>query len=123
MNNQNITVNPDELKNAANVIKQCLIDLKKAKSEADIAWENCNMSMGENIISKMNENKEYNDKKFEDAIAKLETKAISLDSISNIWKDSEIEIMSSYKQFDELFATVNKASETIKNLTGNNKQQ
>ncbi len=101
MNNQNISVNPEELKNSANTIRKSLIDLKAAKKLADAAWEDCmsSMSMGEQYLNMLNDSKIENDNVFSSAIDKLEMKANSLDSIANIWKESEIEIMSSYKQF------------------------
>ena len=104
MNNQNISVNPEELKNSANTIRKCLQDLKDAKKLADNAWEDCmsSMSMGEQYINILNDNKMENDNTFTSAMDKLETKTNSLDSIDNIWKDSEVEIMSSYKQYSGL---------------------
>ena len=85
MNNQNISVNPEELKNSANTIRKCLQDLKDAKKLADNAWEDCmsSMSMGEQYINILNDNKMENDNTFTSAMDKLE-------------------IMSSYKQYSGL---------------------
>ena len=113
-NNQNLTVNPEEIKAAAVSMKIYIKDLKDAKKAADLAWEECDISMGEDFINMINDNKLENDKKFNDAISKLESRANSLDSISNIWKESELEILASYKQLNEVFDSVSKASSVFK---------
>ena len=113
-NNQNLTVNPEEIKAAAVSMKIYIKDLKDAKKTADLAWEECDISMGEDFINMINDNKLENDKKFNDAISKLESRANSLDSISNIWKESELEILASYKQLNEVFDSVSKASSVFK---------
>ena len=47
------------------------------------------------------------DKKFNTAIEQLEHNADVLNTISNIWKDTETEIMSSSKEFDEIINIIN----------------
>jgi hypothetical protein len=117
MNNQTVSVNPEDLKETANTIRKCIIDLKDAKKLADSAWEDClgSISMGEQFINILNDNKMSNDKTFANAINKLETRANSLESISNIWKDSETEIMASVKSFNDMFSLISKKISDISN--------
>ena len=108
MNNQSISVNPEDLKEAANAIRKNIIELKEAKKLASNAWDDCNVSLGEKFLEMINENKKKIDDKFDKAIEELNSRANSLESIANIWKESEIEIMSSMKKFSEVFDIANR---------------
>ena len=122
MNNQSISVNPEDLKEAANAIRKNAIELKEAKKLANSAWEDCNVSLSENFLKMINENKRENDKKFDKAIEELNSRADSLDAIANIWKDSEIEIMASMKNFNEVFEAAYKLKDVFLGNNNVNKQ-
>ena len=117
MDNNNIKADPDELKAAVSIIKKCLIELKNSKERADNAWEQCSPNIDKKYINLINENKKINNKNFNKAIEDLEYYANSLNSIADVWKDSEREIESSFIEFESLFSNLTKASNIIKNVT------
>lgn len=111
---QNV-IDPEQLKIVVGIIKRCILELSSAKTKADIAWKNCESTLGENIIKSVSERKQESDKKFKQAIEQLEKYANILDAVSNIWKDTETQIMSSSKEFDEI---INKINNNLANVFG-----
>lgn len=100
---KNITVDPEQLKIVVGIIKKCAFDLKNAKEKSDEAWNACKGSLGENITRDIDEKREINQKNFENALEKLERYADNLNSVSNIWKETETEIISSSKEMESSF--------------------
>ncbi len=116
MNNENITVDPEELKAAVSIMKKCLIEIRNAKEKADNAWEQCSPNIEKKYINLINENKKMNNKNFNKCIEDLDYYANSLNSIADIWKESEREIASSFVEFDNLFSNLTKASNAMNNV-------
>jgi hypothetical protein len=104
---QNFNVDPEQLKIIVGIIKKNLIELEKVKKRADDAWENCKLTLSENVTKSIEERKVSNDKKFITAKEQLEGYSNTLDSVSNIWKDTETEIMSSAKEFEQTISHIN----------------
>ena len=123
MNNNNLNVDPDELKAAVNIIKKCLIELKNAKEKADNAWEQCTPNIDKRYLSILNENKKMNQQNFNKAIEDLEYNANVLNSVADIWKESEQELSSSFKEFNMLFSSLTKANDAIRNISINDKNK
>lgn len=105
--NQSFNIDPEQLKIIVNVIKKCVIDLSGAKQKADAAWNDCRTSLGENVTKDIDERKHANDKKFKKAISEVENSTNVLSTVANIWKDTENEIMSSSKDFEEIVNKIN----------------
>lgn len=112
---QNVSIDPEQLKIVVGIIKRCMIELSSAKTRADIAWKNCESTLGENVIKSVAERKQESDRKFKKAIEQLEKYSNILDTVSNIWKDTETQIMSSSKEFDEI---INKINNNLANAFG-----
>ena len=123
MNNNNLNVDPDELKAAVNIIKKYLIELKNAKEKADNAWEQCSPNIDKRYLSILNENKKMNQQNFNKAIEDLEYNANVLNSVADIWKESEQELSSSFKEFNMLFSSLTKANDAIRNISINDKNK
>ena len=103
---QNFNVDPDQLKIVVGIIKKNLIELEKAKKKADDAWEKCKATLSENVTKSIEDKKISNDKRFVIAKDQLEEYANTLDSVSNIWKDTETEIMSSANDFEKTISNI-----------------
>ena len=95
-------------------------NLKNAKKNADCAWEQCETSLGKQMTNDIRERKVMINKKFESAIVELEHEADKLDSISNIWNETEEEIMTSSKSLDGILSDLNKA---LSSFFGTGKKQ
>ncbi len=99
---QNISVDPEELKIVVGQLRKYLEDLKTAKEKADNAWVVCRDSLENNVTKDIELTRDNIKSVFNSGIQKLENSVDNLDSICNIWKDTEIEIMSTSKQVEEL---------------------
>ena len=104
---QNINIDPEHLKIVVGVIKRCAMDLKNIKKKSDEAWADCRSSLGENVSKSVDIKRESDRKKFEKAIEQLEHNADVLNTVASIWKDTETEILSSSKEFDEIINKIN----------------
>ncbi len=104
---QNYNVDPEQLKITVGIIKKNLLELDKAKKKADDAWENCKATLSENVTKSLEDKKISNDKRFIIAKEQLEEYANTLDSVSNIWKDTENEIISSSQELEETISNIN----------------
>ena len=102
----NISIDPEQLKIVVGIIKKCIFDLKSAKRIADDAWNKCKVSLEEEITKDIDEKKEIIRNNFDKTIEGLEKYANNLDSVSNIWKETEIEIMSTSKQVEQLLSGI-----------------
>ena len=119
-NLQALYIDPEQLKIVVGIIRKNINELKSAKEKEDNAWEACKSSINENIMNEINTQKQTNMKSFERGIEKLELYANKLESISNIWEDTENEIMSSSKEVEGLFANINrKITSSLFNSTNN----
>lgn len=105
-NLQNITVDPEQLKITVQLIKKYSFDLQNAKKKADEAWNICKNSLGENITKDIDAKKNIIQKEFEKGIEDLEKYANQLNSVSDIWKETEIEIISRSKRVDEILSGI-----------------
>lgn len=99
---QNISVDPEELKIVVGQLRKYLEDLKIAKEKADNAWDACRDSLESSVTKDIELTRDNIKSVFNSGIQKLENSVDNLDSICNIWKDTEIEIMSTSKQVEEL---------------------
>ena len=123
MNTKNLNVDPDELKAAVSIIKKCLIELNNAKEKADKAWEQCSTNIDKKYLNLLNENKKINQQNFNKAIEDLEYNTNVLNSVADIWKESEQEISSSFKEFNMLFSNLTKANDAARNISIDDKNK
>ena len=119
-NMQNISIDPEQLKIIVGIINKCSFDLKNAKEKADEAWASCKTSLSENVTKDIDDKKEIIKKDFEKALEELDEYALKLDSVSNIWKDTEMEILSTSKEVEQLLSGISKGLFDF--FTTNNKQ-
>ena len=112
---QNFNIDHEQLKIVADVIKTCTIELANAKQKADNAWNECRVSLGENITQSIDERKASTDKKYKKAIEEVDNSANTLLTVSNIWENTENQLLSSSKEFEEI---VNKINNNLIQLFG-----
>lgn len=105
---KNITIDEEQLKLAVGKIKEQSIELNQLKDQSDLLWEQFSPYLGESVSSSINAMRETNRKKYYSAIEELNNYANKLESISNIWKDAEIEITTSAKNLESLFSDIGK---------------
>lgn len=99
---------PEQLKITVGIIKKCIIDLNNAKIKADNAWINYRSNVDDSMSKIIDEKKAEINKEYSLAIDDLERNSDVLDSIANIWKETEIELNTSSKNFEAMFNSVNK---------------
>lgn len=104
--NNAIFIDEEQLRVFVGMIKQYAVELNSIKQKNDLIWEQCGKYLGESITSNINIAREYNSKRFKTAIDELDNYANKIESISNIWKDTEIEIKSSSKSLESMFADI-----------------
>ena len=107
--NSDIIFNDDEeeLKKIANKIRIYSNDLKIIKEKADQEWNMCSIYLDDATNQNINMVKSINNKKYLQDIEKLENYANKIESISNILKETELEIKASSKKFETLFEKIN----------------
>ena len=118
--NQDLKIDQERLKYIAGIIKRSIMNLKIAKKKADAAWIDCGDSLGRAITNDIDERKTVINDNYEKAMERLETEANALESIANIWNDTEVEIMSSSKNIDDIISNI---SRSISDFFGNNNKQ
>jgi len=108
MNNEIfIDENEEELKKIANNIRKYSNDLNIIKEKADQEWSDCSKFLDDTTNQNINMIKKINNKKYLSDIEKLDNYANKIDFVSNVLKDTEIEIRSSAKKFENLFEKIN----------------
>ncbi len=101
-----LKTDPEQLKMTVGIIKKCIIDLNNAKSKADSAWNNYRSNVDDSMSKIIDEKKAEINNGYAKAIEELEKNSDVLDSISNIWKETEIELNKSSKSFEAMFDSV-----------------
>lgn len=105
---KNITIDEEQLKIIVGQIKKQSGELNQLKDQSDVLWEQLSPYLGESVTSSINSMRDDNRKKYYSAIEELNNYANKLESISNIWKDAEVEITTSAKNLESLFSDIGK---------------
>lgn len=103
-----INTNEEELKIIANNIRKYINDLNTIKNKADQEWNMCTKFLDETTNQNINMVKSIDHKKYLADIENLENYANKLDFISNVLKETEIEIKASAKKFETMLDKMNK---------------
>ena len=101
-------IDQQQLKILAGTIRKFIIELKTIKKKSDIVWEQCSAYLEDNTIKNINSVKSDNAIKFAAAIEDLNNYANKIESIANIWEDTENEIKTSSKNLESLFDDIGK---------------
>lgn len=123
-NSNNIAVDEEQLKNLSGIMIKYANDLDRIKKQASVIWEQCSVYLDDSVIENINQVKEYNEKKYAKAMDELNNYANKMETVANIWKDTEAEIKMSSKKLESLFSDINKTmTDSIKSISNNiNKQ-
>lgn len=117
VSNNYLSVNPEELQNLINTLKKSMVDLKNAKNKADDAWSRCEASLGATLTQTINERKTKINESFNKAIDEIDNSTNVLTSVTNIWKDTENEILKSSRTIDDYVLDIaKKISSTFNNI-------
>ena len=101
-------IDQQQLKILAGTIRKFVVELNNIKKKSDIVWEQCSVYLEDNTIKSINTVKSDNTIKFSKAIEELNTYANKIESIANIWEDTENEIKISSKNLESLFDDIGK---------------
>lgn len=119
-NLEGMEIDPEQLKITVGIIKRCITDLQSAKGKADEAWELCRNSLNKEILNDIDEKRAVNNKLFDEGIENIELAANKLESVSNIWQETEKDIITSSKEIDGLLSEVQRRfSNPFKNINSN----
>ncbi len=105
-NNRSIKTDPEQLKMTVAIIRKCIMDLNNAKKRADEAWINYKNNVNDTMAATIDEKHIMVDDNYKKAIEKLEESANALDSVSNIWKDTEITLKHSTKDLEDFITSI-----------------
>ena len=101
-------IDQEQLKILAGNIRSYIVDLNKIKSNADALWEQCSNNLDASALEGINVVKSENQVKFNTSIEELNNFADRLDSVANIWDDTEKEIKSSSIKLGSIFDDISK---------------
>ena len=116
-------VDQEQLKILAGTIRKYINDLNNIKTNADAIWEQSSTYLEDNALKGINTVKSDNNKKYSKSIEELNEYANKIDTVANIWEDTENEIKSSSKKlesfFDDIGKTMRSAIDSAKNNNNN----
>ena len=116
MNSKIITsIDQEQVKAIAGTLRRYSADLDNIKNEADIVWTNCETYLDSSIVASIRTVKEINRKRYMTAIEELNNYVNKLETIVNIWKDTEDEIKTSSIKLENIFSEIGKALSSIDN--------
>ena len=115
-----LSMDETQVKMISEKIREYASELEDIRNHAELMWEKCSVFLDDNIMSSINSVKEGNKKKYKAAHDNLKSYADRIDSIANIWKDTEAEIKSSSVDLENLFAELGR---TISSVIGKDNNQ
>ena len=112
-------IDQEQIKMISGSIKKHSADLEKIKNKADLIWERCETYLDNNIINSIDTVKEINRKRYNVAIEELNNYANKIETIANIWRETEEQIKTSSVKLETLFSDISKS---LSNIANNNSQ-
>ena len=110
------TIDQEQIKMISGLIKKYSSDLETVRERADLLWESCETYLDPSIINSIDYVKNINKKRYSDAIEELNNYANKIESIANIWNETEQRIKSSSIELEKIFSEIGK---TISSITNN----
>jgi hypothetical protein len=101
-------IDQEQLKILAGTIRKYVNDLSKIKSKADIVWDQCSAYLDESALESINSVKSDNYKKYTSSMDELNNYANRVESVANIWDDTEKEIKTSSRKLESFFDDIGK---------------
>ena len=111
-----IAINQDQIKVIVGSLRKYAVDLEKVKSRADEIWEKCETYLDDNIINSIDTVKDINRKRYNSALEELNNYINKLETVANIWQDTEEQIKSSSIELENIFSEIGK---TLSGLVNN----
>ena len=102
-------IDEEQLKEVSGYLRKYSSDLTKIKKHFNEVWEQCSTLLDDNTIKNINSLKDINDKKYSKAMEELETYANKIDTVANIWQDTNIQIKNSSKNLESMFIDISKS--------------
>ena len=102
-------IDEEQLKEVSGYLRKYSSDLTKIKKHFNEVWEQCSSLLDDNTIKNINSLKDINDKKYNKAMEELETYANKIDTVANIWQDTNIQIKNSSKNLESMFIDISKS--------------
>ena len=111
-----IAINQEQIKVIVGSLRKYAVDLEKVKSRADEIWEKCETYLDDNIINSIDTVKDINRKRYNSALEELNNYINKLETVANIWQDTEEQIKSSSIELENIFSEIGK---TLSGLVNN----
>ena len=116
MNSKVVTsIDQEQVKAIAGTLRKYSADLDTIKNEADMIWTNCETYLDSSIVASIRTVKGINKKRYMAAIEELNNYINKLETVVNIWKDTEDEIKASSIKLENIFSDIGKALSSIDN--------
>ncbi len=119
-NNQEISVNQEQIKVTAESIRKYKLELELLRNQAENIWSDCGKYIDQNILNSIESVKDINRKKYNNAINELDTFVKKIESVANIYNDAELEINVAAKQLENIFSDITKSISNIVSQNENN---
>ena len=119
-NSQIQYIDQEQLKILSEAIRKYVSDLNQIKKKSDEIWEQCSGYLEEGTLQSIDLVKSNNFIKYSSSIEELNNYANKIDTIANIWDETEREIRSSSKKLESFFTDINK---TMMNAFERSKKQ
>ena len=113
-------IDQEQLKILAGIIKRYANDLKTIKKKSDEIWEQCSSYLEDGTIANINIVKSNNYVKYNSSIDELINYANRIETVANIWDETEREINASSKKLESYFSDVSK---TVKDAFERSRKQ
>lgn len=105
-------IDQEQLKILAGTIRRYVNDLNKIKNKSDVLWEQCSAFLEEGTLDSINMVKSDNYSKYVSSIEELNNYANRIESVANIWDETEQEIKASSRTLESLFDDIGKTMRT-----------
>ena len=115
-------IDQEQLKILAGTIRKYIIDLNRIKNKADSLWEQCSTNLDSEALEGINIVKSENQTKYNYSIDELNNYADRIESVANIWDDTEKEIKTSSVKLGSIFDDIGKTLRSAYEYKNNNQK-
>lgn len=110
-----VAINQEEVKLIVGSLRKYASDLEIVRKRADVIWERCEMFLDINIKNSIDTVKDINRKRYDKALEELNNYINKLETVANIWQNTEEEIKSSSIELENIFRDISNSFSNIIN--------
>ena len=112
-------INQEQIKGITRDIRKYSADLDLVRKRADEIWKSCEMYLDDSVINSIQTVKDINRKRYNRAFEELEGYANRIESVANIWKETEDEIKASSIKLENIFSDIGRTFTDMVNNKNN----